>query len=122
MCTGDAEAFSAASIWRRRGRRPSQSASVEESDSPRTCCASTTRPFATRASTTHRVLRRPSRWRSRLSNLAVDSNAQVCTAMPEVASDRSAAVVETQFPRFPGYVQIYLDRVHTQPIYLHVSL
>merc|ERR1711862_138557 len=57
-----------------------------------------------------------------VSHLVVDSNAQVCTAMPEVASDGSAAIVETQFPGFPGHVQMCLVRVHMQPTCLHVSL
>merc|ERR1711972_1067850 len=64
--TRDAEAFSAASTWRLRGRRMSQSASVDALASQRTCCPSTTRPFATRASTMRRVLRRPSKWVRRL--------------------------------------------------------
>merc|ERR1712187_661244 len=70
QCTGDAEAFSAASMWRQQGRRTSQSAWVEASASPRTCCASTTRPPATHASIMHRVLKLPSKWQRRLwSNL-----------------------------------------------------
>merc|ERR1712187_427300 len=74
QCTGDAEAFSAASMWRQQGRRTSQSASVEAPASRRTCCPSTTRQFATHASTMHRASEPPSRRQRRLfSNLGLST-------------------------------------------------
>merc|ERR1711862_672990 len=100
--TRDAEAFSAASMWRRRGRRPSQSASEEASASPRTCCLSTTRQFATRASTTHRVSKRPSKWLRRLwSNHAVltaagRASAPRLTSLPVVSQGRLVAAAPDQ--------------------------
>merc|ERR1712048_249892 len=131
----DAEAFSAASTWRRRGRRLSQSASEEASASPRRCCPSTMRPFATRASTMRRVSRRPSTWRRRLYFNHTVVAAGVWASAPRYRSlpavlqgQHAAAIPELSAPTFCNsnvlrFVQICLTllRTEVQPLLkLHI--